>query len=121
MKKTFRFIGLTIVAALVGFAAMCIAIAFDASDRVAILSYFGVAIAIAAVLGAFDMGAIKRNMKHTSIKDAARYGQAAIFVGTACLFVGTPQECEDVCDDMWHYGQQAEVRAMTGDETFDIL
>ena len=119
--KTIKFIGIIIVAALVGFATMCIAIAFDASDKVAIMSYFGVTIAIAAVLGAFDMGAIKRNMKHTSIKDAARYGQAAIFVGTACLFVGTPQECEDVCDDMWHYGQQAEVRALTGDETFDIL
>ena len=119
--KTIKFIGIVIVAAIVGFAAMCIAIAFDASDKVAIMSYFGVAIAIALALGAFDMSAIKRDMKHTSIKDAARYGQAAIFVGTACLFVGTPQECEDVCDDMWHYGQQAEVRALTGDETFDIL
>ena len=121
MKQTIKFIGIIIVAALVGFVAMCIAIAFDASDRVAIMSYFGVAVAIALALGAFDMGAIKRNMKHTSIKDAARYGQAAIFVGTAAIFVGTPQECEDVCDDMWHYGQQAEVRVLTGNETFDIL
>lgn len=121
MKKTFRFIGLVIVAALVGFAAMCIAIAFDASDRVAIASYFGVAIAIAALLGAFDMSAIKRGIKHTSIKDAARYGQAAIFVGTACLFIGTPNECDELADDLWHHGQQAEVRALTGEETFNIL
>ncbi|MBP5425040.1 MAG: hypothetical protein J6Y33_03085 [Prevotella sp.] len=121
MKKTINFIVKVIVAALVGFAAMCIAIAFDASDKVAIMSYFGVAIAIAAVLGAFDMSAQKRDMKHTSIKDAARYGQAAIFVGTAAIFVGTPQECEELADDMHHYAQQAEVRALTGEESFDIL
>ena len=121
MKQTIKFIVLGIVAAIVGFAAMCVAIMLGASDSLAIASYFGVAIAIALALGAFDMSAIKRGMKHTSIKDAARYGQAAIFVGTAAIFVGTPQECEDVCDDMWHYGQQAEVRALTGDETFDIL
>lgn len=122
MKKTFRFIGLVIVAALVGFAAMCVAIAFDASDKVAIVSYFGVAIAIALALGAFDMSAIKRGIQHTSIKDAARnYGQAAVFVGTACLFVGTPQECEELADDLQHYAQQAKARALDGTETFDIL
>lgn len=119
MKKNIKFIGIIIVAAVFGFAAMCIAIAFDASDRVAIMSYFGVAIVIALALGAFDMGAIKRGMKHTSIKDAARYGQAAIFVGTACLFTGTPQECEDVCDDLWHRGVQCEVGNLTGE--YDIL
>ena len=121
MKQTIRFIVLGIAAALVGFAAMSIAIAFDASDGVAIGTYFGVAVAIVLALGMFDMGAKRDSIKHTSIKDAARYGEAAIFIGTACLFTGTPQECEDVCDDMWHYGQQAEVRALTGDETFDIL
>lgn len=121
MKKTFRFIGLVIVAALVGFAAMCIAIAFDASDKVAIMSYFGVAIAIAIALGAFDISAIKRNMKHTSIKDAARYGQAAIFVGTACLFTGEPKECEDLADDLWHRGVQCEVSEINGNEVFEIL
>lgn len=75
--KTIKFIVKILVAAIVGFAAMCVAIAFDASDRVAIVSYFSVAVAIAALLGAFDMSAIKRSIKHTSIKDAARYGQAA--------------------------------------------
>ena len=68
MKKTFRFIGLVIVAAIVGFAAMCIAIAFDASDKVAIMSYFGVAIAIAAVLGAFRE---ERKVRHMSIEEGA--------------------------------------------------
>ena len=122
MKKNIKFIGIIIVAALVGFATMCVAIAFDASDKVAIVSYFGVAIAIAAVLGAFDMSSEKRDMKHTTIKDAARnYGQAAIFVGTACLFVGTPQDCEELADDMQHYAQQCEVRALDGDIEFEIL
>lgn len=122
MKKNIKFIGIIIVAALVGFAAMCVAIAFDASDKVAIMSYFGVAVAIALALGAFDMSAIKRGMKHTSIKDAARYGQAAIFVGTACLFMGTQQECDDLCDDLWHRGVQCEVGNLTGEETsFNIL
>ena len=68
MKKTFRFIGLVIVAALVGFAAMCIAIAFDASDRVAIVSYLGVAAIVAAVLGAFRE---ERKVRHMSIEEGA--------------------------------------------------
>ena len=117
--KTIKFIGIVIVAAIVGFAAMCVAIAFDASDKVAIMSYFGVAIAIAALLGAFDMSAIKRNMKHTSIKDAARYGQAAIFIGTACLFIGEPKECDELADDLWHSGIQCKVDSLTGE--FDVL
>ena len=121
MKKNIKFIGLVIAAALVGFAAMCVAIMLGASDSLAIASYFGVAIAIALAMGAFDMGAIKRGIKHTSIKDASRYSQAAIFVGTAAIFVGTPQECEDVCDDMWHYGQQTHVEMLTGEEVFNIL
>jgi len=64
-----------------------------------------------------------RSNKYDSIrhKMGRNYGQAAVFIGTACLFIGTPEECDNVCDDMWHYGQQAEVRALTGDETFNIL
>ena len=117
--KTIKFIVKILVAAIVGFAAMCVAIAFDASDKMAIGIYFSVAITIAALLGVFDMGAIKRGMKHTSIKDAARYGQAAVFIGTACLFIGTPKECEDLADDLQHYAQP--VRVDTIDGEFDIL
>ena len=117
--KTIKFIVKILVAALVGFAAMCVAIAFDASDRLAIVSYFSVAVAIAALLGAFDMSAIKRSIKHTSIKDAARYGQAAVFIGTACLFIGTPKECEELADDLQHYAQP--VRVDTIDGEFDVL
>lgn len=50
------------------------------------------------------------------------YGQAAVFIGTACMFIGTPDECDNVCQDMWHWGQQAEVRQLSGEETsFDII
>ena len=121
--ETIKFIVKVFCAAIV---ALVVTMAVDALDvfhyRYAFVSvYAGTAIGVAALLGVFDMSAQKRNMKHTSVKDAARYSQAAIFVGTACLFIGTPQECEDVCDDLWHHGQKAEVRALTGEETFDIL
>jgi len=62
--------------------------------------------------------------KHSSIKHyngRRNYGQAAVFIGTACLFMGTPQQCDEVADDLWHHGQQAHVQILEGDETFDIL
>jgi hypothetical protein len=120
MKKM-SFILKFIVAFIVATFAVALCIRYDASDNVVVCTYFGVTLMVLLALGAFDMGAIKRNMKHTSIKDAARYGQAAIFVGTAAIFVGTPKECEDVADDLWHYGQQVHVDTLTGDETFEIL
>ena len=50
------------------------------------------------------------------------YRQAAVFIGTACMFIGTADECDEVCDDMWHYGQQARVEQLSGEETqFDII
>ena len=117
-----KFIAKIFVACLVGFAMMCIAIAYDASDRLAVASYFTTAIAVSALLGVFGMPA--ERTKHDSIrhKTGRNYGQAAVFIGTACLFVGTPQECEDVADDLWHYGQQARVEMLTGEETsFNII
>ena len=77
-----------------------------------------------------DIKAILRSMRGSGKYDSIRhkagsrsrnYGHAAIFLGTACLFVGTPQECEDVCDDLWHWGQQVDVRTLTGEEDFEIL
>jgi len=121
MKQTIKFIVLGIAAALVGFAAMCVAIMLGASDSLAIATYFAVAAVVAVALGLFDMSAIKRGIKHTSIKDASSYGQAAIFVGTACLFTGTQRQCEDLCDDLWHHGQQTHVEMLTGEEVFNIL
>ena len=121
--KTINFIVKISVAAIL---ALIVTMAVDALDvfhySYALVSvYFGVTIAIAAVLGAFDMSAQKRSIKHTSIKDAARYDQAAVFIGAACIFIGTPQECEDVADDLWHYAQQARVEMLDGEETFEIL
>lgn len=70
-----KFIAKVFVACLAGFVMMCIAIAYDASDRLAIALYFATAIAVAAVLGAFDESA---KSKHMSLKDGARsYDQAA--------------------------------------------
>ena len=120
MKKM-SFILKFIVAFIVATFAVAFCIRYDARDNVVIVTYFGVSIMTMLVLGAFDMGAQKRDMKHTSIKDAARYGQAAIFIGTACLFTGTPQECDELADSMQHYAHQVKVRALTGNETFDIL
>lgn len=120
MKQTIRFIVLGIVAAIMGFAAMFVAIAFDASDKVAIMSYFGVASIVAVALGVFRYEG-KDAVRHTSIKDAARYGQAAIFVGTACLFTGTPNECDELADDLWHRGVQCNVSEINGNEVFEIL
>ena len=119
MKKM-SFIAKLIVAFIVATFAVALCIRYDASDMVIICVYIGVGILTMLCLGAFDVSAFKRE-KHTSIKDAARYGQAAIFVGTACLFIGEPDVCEELADSMQHYAQQAKVRALTGEETFEIL
>ena len=133
MKKTFRFIVKILVAAIV---ALAITMTVDSLDvfhyRYAFVSvYFGVAVAVALALGAFDMGAQKRSanaseegrVKSEEFAAAVKrgYGHAAVFVGTACLFMGTLQECEDVCDDLWHYGQNARVETLNGNEVFDVI
>ena len=70
-----KFLLKVFVACLMGFAMMCIAIAYDASDVLAISTYLATSVAVAAVLGAFDESA---KSKHMTIKDAARhYEQAA--------------------------------------------
>lgn len=70
-----KFILKVFVACLVGLAMMCIAIAYDASDRLAIMLYLATAIAVSALLGVFDESAKSR---HMSLKDGARhYDQAA--------------------------------------------
>jgi len=70
-----KFLLKVFVASLVGLAMMCIAIWCDASDRLAIALYFTTAIAVAAVLGVFD---VLTKSNHMSLKDGARsYDQAA--------------------------------------------
>lgn len=116
MKTFLKMIVTDIVA--VGMA--CVAIACDASDNLVICTLLVTAIAVSGLLGVYDM---PERTKRDSIrhKTGRNYGQAAVFIGTACLFMGTPQECDDLCDDLWHHGQQARVEMLTGDETFDIL
>lgn len=110
-----------IVAAIVAVGMACVAIAHDASDNLVIVTLFATGIAVSALLGVYDMPAERK--KHDTIRPSRRdYGQAAVFVGTACLLIGSPQECDDLCDDLWHRGVQAEVQQLTGEETqFDIL
>lgn len=75
-----------------------------------------------------DIKAILRSMRDNGKYDSIKhkmgrrsYGNAAVFIGTACLFIGTPQECDEVADDLWHHAHQAEVRELTGEMEFEIL
>ena len=70
-----KFIVKIIVACLVGFAMMVVAIAFEASDQLALAVYVFGSMAVAIALGAFvGYGAAR----HMSLKDGARsYGKAA--------------------------------------------
>ena len=91
-----------------------------------IVPFMAIMCVVLVCIIAGDIKAILRSMRGEGKYDTIRhktgnYGQAAIFVGTACLFIGTPNECDELADDLWHRGQQAEVRALTGDEVFDIL
>lgn len=110
-----------IVAAIVAVFMGVMAIANGASDNLVLCTLFATGIAVSALLGVYDM---PERTKHDSIlhKTGRNYGQAAIFVGTACVFMGTPQECDDLCDDLWHHGQQARVEMLTGEETsFNVI
>ena len=84
--------------------------------------FFCTGIGMVALLGVFSD---EESAKHESIKHyngRRNYGQAAVFIGTAAIFVGTPQQCEDMADDLQHYAQQAKVKMLTGEETeFEIL
>lgn len=117
--KTIKFIVKILVAAIV---AACVALAVDAMgigyQYGFVTVFFATAIGVAALLGAFREEG-RKGTRYTSIKDAARYGQAAIFLGTACLYIGEPKECEQLADDLWHRGIQCEVSEINGE--FDIL
>ena len=121
MKQTMRFIVKILVAAIV---ATCVALGVDAMgigyDYGFVTVFFATAIGVAALLGAFREEGRKR-ARFTSIKDASSYGQAAIFLGTACLYIGSPKECEEICDDLWHRGQQVHVDAVTDDMDIVVL
>lgn len=116
MKKlsfTMKFIVAFIVATFA--VAMCIR--YDATDNVVVCTYFGVTLMVMLSLGAFNPKGseeLRAKSEETMANAVKRksYGQAAVFMGTAAIFVGSLAECEDVCDDLWHYGQQAHVELM---------
>ena len=123
MKKALSFVLQIILAAALsaGISIIALAILGIRDMGIFLWTYLCIAILIALLMGAFDYDE-RKSEKHTSIKDARNYGQAAVFIGTACLYMGTPQQCEDVCDDLWHRGVQAEYHELTGEETqFDVL
>ena len=120
MKQTIKFLAIVALSAAIAFAIGFIVLVLTGSmEWFASVFIFGGLLAALAI-GAFD---IPDNAKRESIRhhDRSSYGQAAIFIGTACVFMGTPQDCEEFCDDLWHRGVQAEYRTLTGDETFEIL
>jgi len=111
-----------IVATFLAVGMACVLIMHGASDNLVIVVLFATVIAVSGLLGVYDIPA--ERTKHDTIrhKTGRNYGQAAIFVGTACLFMGTPQECDELCDDLWHHGQQARVEMLTGEETsFNVI
>lgn len=112
MKQTFIFIGKIMVAAMV---AMGVALGVDALgvgyEYGFVTVFVCVAIGVAALLGAFREEGRKR----------ARYGQAAIFLGTACLYIGEPKECKQLADDLCHRGQQVHVDAVTDGMDINVL
>jgi hypothetical protein len=125
MKKTIAFIVKILVAAIV---AMFLAVWADEHGvgyRYGFVTvYFCGAIGVYYAIEGICAFIRRRQAERDDIIKFRRsidYRQAAVFVGTACLFIGTQTECDERADDLWHYGQQAEVRALTGDETFDIL
>lgn len=112
------------VAAIVAMGVLCVLIAYDASDNVCLVGYVATAIAMCGVLGVFSEPAKRENLQRNSIRHrmgGRSYGQAAVFVGSAILFMVTPKQCEDVADDLQHYGVQAKADTLTGNETFEIL
>ena len=113
-----------IVAAIVATGMVCVLIAADASDNVCLVGYVATAIAMCGVLGVFREPAKREELQRNSMRHrigGRSYGQAAVFVGSAILFMGTLQECEDVADDLQHYGVQAKADTLTGNETFEVL
>jgi len=108
-----------IVAAIVAVFMACVLIMHGASDNLVICTLFAAGIAVSGLLGVYNM---PERTKHDTIRHkTGNCGQAAVFIGTACLFVGTPQECEELADDMQHYAQQVRVDTLTGYETFNVI
>lgn len=117
--KTLKFFAIVVLSAVVvGVVGYAIA---DTLEQFAAIFFFG-GMFIALIMGAFSERESARFNSIRHYDGRKNYGQAAVFIGTACLFMGSLQECEEVCDDLWHYAQQAEIKVLTGTEAdFEIL
>lgn len=119
MKKTIYQVVVSMAMAFVG-AIVCIQleIGYWAAP---IVAFVGCALFGALITGMFDD---QEKTKHESIKHrmgGRTYGQAAVFVGTAIVFMGTSNECKELADDLQHYAQDARAAELTGNEVFEIL
>ena len=89
-----------------------------------IAAFFGYSLMGALLSGFFD-GAERAERTEDAERFESirhRYGNAAVFIGTACVFLGSLSDCEELADDLWHYGQSARVETLTGAETdFNVL
>ena len=119
--KTIKFIFVAIVSAVVAMFAGAIALAVFNYEWAGVAAFFGIAILCAMVLGAFDDDPEQTRYDSIRHRDGRNYGQAAIFVGTACLFIGEPNECDELADDLQHYAQKCKVGDLTGEETLEVL
>lgn len=116
--KTIRFFAIAVLSAVVaGIVGYAIA---DTLEEFAAIFFFGGAF-LALIMGAFSERESARFNSIRHYDGRKNYGQAAVFIGTACLFMGTPKECEEVADDLWHYAQKAEVRTLTGEEDLNVI
>lgn len=123
MKNLFKTIYQVIVSMAMAFVGAMMCIHFEIGYWAApIVAFFAFAIVGALITGVFDE---REKSRYGSIKhyDGRRsYGQAAVFIGTACLFVGSIADCEELADGLHHYAQQAHVQMLSGEETnFEIL
>jgi len=115
-----------ILSVAVTFCVVCGLIIAGVRDDVVFNVALFVPIFVCAILGVFDGRTRTKKTEgteHESIRhrDGLNYGQAAVFMGTACIFMGTPEQCEEVADDLWHYAQPARFEMLNGNETFEVL
>ena len=122
MKQTIRFIAIVVLSAAIAFGMACVVLAITDSEKAFVFTYILVAVFAAMSMGVFDVKE-KKSGKYESIRHRSgiKYNQAAIFIGTACVFMGTPEQCDEVADDLWHWGQQARVDKVTEETVFNVL
>ena len=116
--KTLRFMAIVVLSAVVAF--IVASVLAETLRQFIAIGVFG-SMFITVIVGAFD---VNEKTRYDSIRHKMgrkSYGQAAIFLGTACVFVGTPKECEERADDLWHYGHQVRVEKNIDGMEFSIL